>query len=149
MRFLWSLWTQWFIYSRKESGGTTMTGAETGPAFSTGQLPNLRAQWPDKRVWQTLSWGAVVFGAAGPGHSFDLRFFLSRSGRFPPDASASAKARKRLAEWAHQSVWVFSLGGTKAAHQANHQERRRGHSWTTHSHKGRGPPLCLWADALL
>lgn len=68
--------------------------------------------------------------------------------------SPATKPQKGLGKPIHQSTSVFSLGGTKAAHQANRYQRRWDHSWTAHPHKERkvplfvfdqgGSPLTLW-----
>lgn len=56
----------------------------------------------------------------------------------------AAKTPKRLDKPIHQSLSVFSLGGTRAVHQANRYRRRWDHSWTALPHKEKGPSLCLW-----
>lgn len=119
--------------------------------FSTGQLPNLRAQWSnhehlsnDKR--------AVNSCVLSDWKRHNIKFFSSLPGILKPShwtSPQSPKPQKGLDELIHQSTSLFNLGGTKTAHQANHYKRRWDHGWTAQLHKEKGPSLCLWPGALL
>lgn len=81
--FLWSLWTLWFIYSQKESRWKKKAQQLWLKLAPSSALDSSQIEAPNNptiAVCQITSWGAVMFGAAGPRARFSSpTHTLSRS----------------------------------------------------------------------
>lgn len=117
-----------------------MSRAKPVHDFSTGQLQNLRARRRDRldvkmKIRECLCSGILNLDGTSNLASFSPSEMLKACVEWIP--------WEGLDKQIHQSLSVFSLGGTTAGHRANHFQRRWDRSWMLLLHKENGPSLCL------